>query len=127
MDSFWRNGTRWRYVILCGVGLPAARCCFSAASGLLLHRANPLTVLNGPACRAVNGASTELAREAAGIYKVFFGIVRPFQKGPEAGADTVVYAATVPELATVTGKYIAKHAPIETSRLAHDQAAAERL
>jgi len=70
---------------------------------------------------------TELAREAAGVYKIFFAVVRPFQKGPEAGADTVVYAATAPEMATVTGQYIAKHAPIETSRLARDQAAAERL
>jgi len=70
---------------------------------------------------------TELAREAAGFYKIFFAAVRPFQKGPEAGADTVVYAATAPEMATVTGQYIAAHAPIEPSALARDRAAAQRL
>ncbi|HEY3263326.1 MAG TPA: SDR family oxidoreductase [Pseudonocardiaceae bacterium] len=70
---------------------------------------------------------TELAREAAGFYKVFFTVVRPFQKGPEAGADTVVYAATAPELATVTGRYIADHAPIEPTTLARDGVAAQRL
>jgi NAD(P)-dependent dehydrogenase (short-subunit alcohol dehydrogenase family) len=70
---------------------------------------------------------TELAREATGTYRVFFSLVRPFQKGPEAGADTVVYAATAPELATVTGRYIAKHGPIEPSALASDRAAAQRL
>ena len=70
---------------------------------------------------------TDLAREAAGFYQIFFALIRPFQQGPEAGADEVVYAATTPELENVTGQYLAKHTPIQPSQLARDQAAAQRL
>lgn len=70
---------------------------------------------------------TELAREAAGVYKLFFAAVRPFQKGPEAGANIVTYVATAPELAGVTGEYFAQQRPTQPSALARDQASAQRL
>jgi NAD(P)-dependent dehydrogenase (short-subunit alcohol dehydrogenase family) len=70
---------------------------------------------------------TGLAREATGFYKLFFAAVRPFQKGPEAGADTAVHVATAPQLAEVTGEYFAGHTPVRTTALARDPAAARRL
>jgi NAD(P)-dependent dehydrogenase (short-subunit alcohol dehydrogenase family) len=70
---------------------------------------------------------TALAREAAGGYRLFFAMARPFQQGPEAGADTTVYVATAPELTGVTGAYFAKRAPVEPTALARDEASARRL
>jgi NAD(P)-dependent dehydrogenase (short-subunit alcohol dehydrogenase family) len=54
-------------------------------------------------------------------------IGRPFLLSPEQGAETVIYLATAPAVATVTGKYFAKCAEATPSPVAHDNALARRL
>jgi NAD(P)-dependent dehydrogenase (short-subunit alcohol dehydrogenase family) len=58
-------------------------------------------------------------------------LMRPFFRlfglSPEEGARTVVYVATAPELAGVTGKYFIREMEAESIPASHDRAAAERL
>jgi len=46
---------------------------------------------------------------------------------PEQGAETLIYLATSPEVAGVTGTYFVKKRPVESSIASYDQAAAQRL
>ena len=46
---------------------------------------------------------------------------------PEKGADTVLYLATAPEVAAVTGQYFVRRRPVRSSRASRDAAAARRL
>src|SRR5271166_5868597 len=46
---------------------------------------------------------------------------------PEQGADTIVYLASSPEVANVTGQYFVKRKAAEPSAAARDDAAAKRL
>ena len=46
---------------------------------------------------------------------------------PEKGADTLLYLATAPEVAEVTGRYFVRRKPARTSRASQDAAAARRL
>jgi len=46
---------------------------------------------------------------------------------PEQGADTIIYLATAPELAAVTGQYFFERQPITPSAAARDPVAARRL
>jgi NAD(P)-dependent dehydrogenase (short-subunit alcohol dehydrogenase family) len=53
--------------------------------------------------------------------------LRPLARSPARGADTVIWAATAPELEGVTGGYFADRAPLTPSRAARDDDAARRL
>jgi NAD(P)-dependent dehydrogenase (short-subunit alcohol dehydrogenase family) len=46
---------------------------------------------------------------------------------PEQGAETLIYLATSPEVADVTGTYFVQKRAVESSRESYDQAAAQRL
>jgi hypothetical protein len=46
---------------------------------------------------------------------------------PGQGADTIIYLATAPELAGVTGQYFYERKPLAPSAAARDPAAARRL
>jgi NAD(P)-dependent dehydrogenase (short-subunit alcohol dehydrogenase family) len=46
---------------------------------------------------------------------------------PEQGAETLIYLATSPEVAGVTGTYFVKKRSVESSAASYDQAAAQRL
>jgi len=46
---------------------------------------------------------------------------------PEQGAKTLIYLATSPEVAGVTGTYFVKKRSVESSMASYDQAAAQRL
>jgi NAD(P)-dependent dehydrogenase (short-subunit alcohol dehydrogenase family) len=59
--------------------------------------------------------------------KTLFGLVRPFLRSPEQGADTLIWACSAPELEGVTGSYFADRRPRRTHRNAKDDAAAQRL
>ena len=54
-------------------------------------------------------------------------LLRPFFISPEKGADTIVYLASSPEVASTTGAYFAKRRIVEPSAAARDDAAATRL
>jgi hypothetical protein len=55
------------------------------------------------------------------------GVGKRFALSPAQGAETIVYLASSPEVAGVTGKYFHKCRPIDPSRAAQDDAAARRL
>ena len=59
------------------------------------------------------------------------GLVIPFLRplfiSAEQGADTIVYLASSPEVASTTGAYFAKRRIVEPSAAARDDAAARRL
>ncbi|MDE0392461.1 MAG: SDR family oxidoreductase [Rhodospirillales bacterium] len=46
---------------------------------------------------------------------------------PEKGADTMLYLATAPEVAEVTGQYFVRRRPVRTSRASRDASLARRL
>jgi retinol dehydrogenase 12 len=53
--------------------------------------------------------------------------LRPFFRTPEQGADTVVYLASAPEVAGVTGRYFVDRRPKRSAAATHDAALAARL
>ena len=55
------------------------------------------------------------------------GLARPFMRSPERGADTVVWAASSPELDGVTGGYFHDRRPKRPSKRSLDEATAKRL
>jgi retinol dehydrogenase-14 len=55
------------------------------------------------------------------------GVARPFMRSPERGADTVVWAASSPEVEGVTGGYFHDRRPKRSSRASLDRETAKRL
>jgi retinol dehydrogenase-14 len=55
------------------------------------------------------------------------GLVEPFMRSPDEGADTVVYLAGSPEVEGVTGAYFANRKQKKSSRRSYDRAAAASL
>jgi hypothetical protein len=50
-----------------------------------------------------------------------------FALSPEKGAETLIYLASSPEVATVSGQYFYKCKPKRSSQASYDEAAQERL
>jgi NAD(P)-dependent dehydrogenase (short-subunit alcohol dehydrogenase family) len=72
--------------------------------------------------------ASNFADNTAGFLKSFVGLgKRLFAIDEERGADTSVFLATDPSVATVTGEYFAQCRPARRSAAARDEAAAERL
>jgi NAD(P)-dependent dehydrogenase (short-subunit alcohol dehydrogenase family) len=59
--------------------------------------------------------------------RVWQGIARWVALSPEEGARTVVYLATAPEVATVSGRYFVQEQAVSSSPESYDEAAAKRL
>ena len=55
------------------------------------------------------------------------GLMKIFAISPEKGAETIVYLASSNEVANTSGLYYYKSKPVEPSKLAQDDAIAERL
>jgi NAD(P)-dependent dehydrogenase (short-subunit alcohol dehydrogenase family) len=70
---------------------------------------------------------TELGHDATGLFRIFLRATRPWQSSPATGADTSVYLASSPEVATVTGRYFSKSSQTTSSDLSQDPDAAKRL
>lgn len=69
-------------------------------------------------------AKTRLLKDTGGPFK---WITDMFGGTPEKGADTVLWLATAPETATITGKMFFKRKEISTPRQGSDAAARKRL
>lgn len=67
------------------------------------------------------------AEDQMRLFAATGGIARPFMRSPERGADTVVWAASSPELDGVTGGYFHDRRPKRSSKASHDQETARRL
>ena len=81
----------------------------------------------------VNAVHPGVTRTAFGaedqmrFFEATGGLARPFMRSPERGADTVVWAASSPELDGVTGGYFHDRRPKRPSKRSLDEATAKRL
>ena len=69
---------------------------------------------------------------ATGIFRNVPGWIRfiltsPLVLSPERGADTMIYLATAPEVAEVSGQYFVRRKPVRSSRASRDAETARRL
>jgi len=70
---------------------------------------------------------TRIGEEGKGLGAAVFRFMKHFAITPEKGAETIVYLASSGDVAKTTGLYFYKCKPVEPSKLAQDDAAAERL
>jgi NAD(P)-dependent dehydrogenase (short-subunit alcohol dehydrogenase family) len=71
--------------------------------------------------------ASRFANEAGGWVSPVIGLFKWLMISPEQGADTIVYLASSPEVASISGEYFAKRKIVATSVAAGDMAAAKRL
>jgi NAD(P)-dependent dehydrogenase (short-subunit alcohol dehydrogenase family) len=71
--------------------------------------------------------ATGFGENNTGMTRAAMKLLHRFSLSPEAGADTVVYLASAPEVAGVTGKYWDKRQAVPSSRESYDEAAQKRL
>jgi NAD(P)-dependent dehydrogenase (short-subunit alcohol dehydrogenase family) len=65
--------------------------------------------------------------DARGLTALFFRLARPLLRTPEQGAETVIWLASAPELAGVSGRYFVDRREVVPSRAARDDGLAARL
>jgi NAD(P)-dependent dehydrogenase (short-subunit alcohol dehydrogenase family) len=65
--------------------------------------------------------------DARGPLAWFYRYARPLMRTPERGAQTIVYAATAPELEGVSGEYFGNSRRARPSRMARNEVAARKL
>lgn len=71
--------------------------------------------------------NTRFGGQTGGWTQRVFGVMKLFAITPEKGAETITYLASSEDVAKTTGLYFYKCKPVEPSKLARDDAAAERL
>ena len=71
--------------------------------------------------------ATRFGDSAGGWAGRLFPLLRPFFTSPEKGAETIVYLASSPEVANVTGQYFANCKAVQPSAAARDDQAAKKL
>lgn len=71
--------------------------------------------------------ATRFGDQTGGLIGFGVGIAKRFALTPEQGAETLVYLASSPEVASVTGEYFHKCRPATPSKEAQDDAKAQRL
>lgn len=71
--------------------------------------------------------ATRFGDQSGGMFSVVVRVAKRFALSPQQGADTLVYLASSPEVANVTGDYFCKRRPISPSKEAQDDAKAQRL
>ena len=59
--------------------------------------------------------------------RFFYKSISPFLKSPEEGAETVVYLASSPEVANVSGKYFIDKKCVKSSAISYDEDTAKKL
>jgi NAD(P)-dependent dehydrogenase (short-subunit alcohol dehydrogenase family) len=70
---------------------------------------------------------TGFGRDAKPLLRFGITLAKPFMLSPQRGADTIVYLATAPEVATLSGGYYVKRKSREPSAAARDADLARRL
>ena len=71
--------------------------------------------------------ATRFGDQSGGLTSFGIRIAKRFALTPEQGAETMVYLASSPEVAGMTGRYFSKCRPLDPAREAQDDAAAHRL
>jgi NAD(P)-dependent dehydrogenase (short-subunit alcohol dehydrogenase family) len=70
---------------------------------------------------------TNLGRDNGRLFLLLSKMTRLFSSAPEKGAQTVIYLASSPDVANVSGKYFVKKAEAESSHESYDEGVAQRL
>ena len=71
--------------------------------------------------------ATGIFRDTPLWLRTGLALARPLILGSVQGADTVLYLATAPEVAEVSGRYFEKRKPVQSSPLSYDTEVARRL
>jgi NAD(P)-dependent dehydrogenase (short-subunit alcohol dehydrogenase family) len=71
--------------------------------------------------------ATNFARNNGPLWQFFMTLARPFAISPERGAQTSIYLASSPEVATVSGRYFVSCKPAHSSSASTDVDAEEGL
>ena len=71
--------------------------------------------------------ATGFGRNDPGWFRALVTIARPFLRTPEKGARTSIFAASAPELASVTGRYFKDSREVAPAPFARDEAVQRRL
>lgn len=71
--------------------------------------------------------ATRFGDQSGGVFSVVVRIAKGFALSPQKGAETLIYLASSPDVAKVTGKYFYKCQPATPSKEAQDDAKAGRL
>ena len=71
--------------------------------------------------------ATGIFRDTPLWLRTGLALARPLILGSAQGADTVLYLATAPEVAEVSGRYFEKRKPVQSSPLSYDTEVARRL
>ena len=71
--------------------------------------------------------NTRFADESGGWTGRMFGFLKMFAISPEKGAETIIYLASSADVAKTSGLYFYKCKAVQPSKLAQDDAVAERL
>ena len=61
------------------------------------------------------------------LKRIIYKSISPFLKSPEKGAETVIYLASSPEVANVSGKYFIDKKCVQSSPVTYDEDIAKRL
>jgi NAD(P)-dependent dehydrogenase (short-subunit alcohol dehydrogenase family) len=86
-----------------------------AGSGITVNAMHPGTV------------ATRFGLDEPGWFKLVKTLIRPFLRTPEEGAETAVWLASAPELASVSGCYFVDGQERRSSRRSYDRDAQARL
>lgn len=86
-----------------------------AGTGVSVNCVHPGTVRSG------------FGREGSAVLRLGLRLAAPFLPRPEAGADTVIWLASSPEVNGITGKYFHKRQARPSSAASYDEATAKRL
>ncbi len=71
--------------------------------------------------------ATRFGNNNSGLFNIGIRVAKLFAISPEKGAETIVYLASSPEVATISGGYFSECRPAKPGRAAQDDAAARRL
>jgi NAD(P)-dependent dehydrogenase (short-subunit alcohol dehydrogenase family) len=71
--------------------------------------------------------ATRFGDEAGGLYAAGLRVAKLFAKTPESGADTLMYLATSPDAASISGEFFHDSRPSSLTPEARDDAVAQRL
>jgi len=71
--------------------------------------------------------ATRFGDESGGLFSYFIRAAKGLAISPEKGAETIVYLASSPDVADVSGQYFYKCRPATPTRQAQDDEAAKRL
>ncbi len=78
-------------------------------------------------CVHPGGVNTNFGNNTKGAFSAMFRFFKPLMRSPEKGAETVLYAATAPEMEGVTGEYLVDREWRASSRRSYDEGLARQL